>query len=76
MMERPDRTAVLKQNKMPVLFVLGRKDSIIPFENALKLATMADVTYIHALENSGHLGMVEEPEKTNKIINSFLLKTI
>jgi pimeloyl-ACP methyl ester carboxylesterase len=76
MMERPDRTGILKQNKMPVLFVLGRKDSIIPFENALKLATMADVTYIHALENSGHLGMVEEPEKTNKIINSFLLKTI
>jgi pimeloyl-ACP methyl ester carboxylesterase len=76
MMERSDRTAVLKQNKMPVLFVLGRKDSIIPFENALKLASMADVTYIHALENSGHLGMVEEPEKTNKIINNFLLKTV
>jgi pimeloyl-ACP methyl ester carboxylesterase len=76
MMERPDRTAVLKQNKMPVLFVLGRKDSIIPFENALKLATMADVTYIHALDNSGHMGMVEEPEITNKIINNFLLKTV
>jgi pimeloyl-ACP methyl ester carboxylesterase len=76
MMERPDRTAVLKQNKMPVLFVLGRKDSIIPFENALKLATVPDVMYIHALENSGHLGMVEEPEKSTKIINKFLLKTI
>lgn len=76
MMERPDRAAVLKQNKMPVLFVLGRNDSIIPFENALKLVTMPDIAYIHALENSGHMGMVEEPGKTNKIINNFLLKTV
>jgi pimeloyl-ACP methyl ester carboxylesterase len=76
MMERPDRTGVLKQNKMPVLFVLGRKDSIIPFETALKLASMPDVAYIHALKNSGHMGMVEEPAESNKIINNFLLKTI
>jgi pimeloyl-ACP methyl ester carboxylesterase len=76
MMERPDRTGVLKQNKIPVLFVLGRKDSIIPFEIALKLASMPDVAYIHALKNSGHMGMLEEPEESNQIINNFLLKTI
>lgn len=76
MMERPDRTGVLIQNKLPVLFVLGRKDTIIPFQTALKLASMPDVAYIHALEKSGHMGMVEEPERSNKIINNFLLKTI
>jgi pimeloyl-ACP methyl ester carboxylesterase len=76
MMERPDRTGILKQNKMPLLFVLGRKDAIIPIENALKLATIPDIVYIHVLENSGHMGMIEEPEKTNNIIYKFLLKTI
>lgn len=76
MMDRPDRTEVLKQNKIPVLFVLGRQDRIILFENALKLATMPDIAYIHALENSGHMGMVEESEEAGNIIKKFLLKTI
>ena len=76
MIRRPDRTEVLKQNKMPVLFVLGRKDSIIPLKDVLALASMPDNVYIHILENSGHMGMIEEPEKSNQILNKFLLKTI
>ena len=75
MLKRPDRTQVLKQNKMPVLFVLGRNDTIIPFEDGLKLSSMPDISYIHILEDSGHMGMIEEPEKANIILNNFLLKT-
>jgi pimeloyl-ACP methyl ester carboxylesterase len=76
MMERPDRTNVLKQNKMPVLFVLGKEDAAIPFEHTLKLASMPDISYIHVLEKAGHMGMIEEPEKSSHILNNFLLKTI
>lgn len=76
MMDRPDRTNVLKQNKIPVLFVLGRNDTAIPFNDVLQLASMPDISYIHVLEQSGHMGMIEEPEKSNRILNDFLLKTI
>jgi pimeloyl-ACP methyl ester carboxylesterase len=76
MMERPDRTNVLKQNKMPVLFVLGKEDAAIPFQDTLKLASMPDISYIHVFENCGHMGMIEEPEQGNHILNNFLLKTI
>jgi pimeloyl-ACP methyl ester carboxylesterase len=76
MMERPDRTNVLKQNKMPVLFVLGKEDAAIPFQDTLKLASMPDISYIHVLELSGHMGMIEEPDKSNQILNKFLLKAI
>ena len=76
MMDRPDRTEVLKQNKIPVLFVLGKSDKAIPFQDGLKLASMPDISYIHVLERSGHMGMIEEPELTNSILNNFLLKTI
>ncbi len=76
MMDRPDRTNVLKQNKIPVLFVLGRNDAAIPFNDVLRLASMPDISYIHILEQSGHMGMIEEPEKSNRILNDFLLKTI
>ncbi len=74
MIERPDRTHVLKQNKMPVLFVLGRNDSIIPFKDMLTLASMPDISYIHVLEQSGHMGMIEESEQSNDILNNFLSK--
>ena len=76
MIERPDRTNVLKQNKIPVLFVLGKNDSIIPFKDMLTLASMPEISYIHVLEHSGHMGMIEEPEKSNQILNKFLLKAI
>ena len=76
MMGRPDRTNVLKQNKIPFLFVLGRNDNAIPFNDVLRLASMPDISYIHILEQSGHMGMIEEPEKSNHILNDFLLKTI
>jgi pimeloyl-ACP methyl ester carboxylesterase len=76
MIERPDRTNVLKQNKMPVLFVLGKEDVAIPFQDTLKLASMPDISYIHILKKAGHMGIIEEPEQSNKILNNFLLKTI
>ena len=76
MIERPDRTSVLKQNKMPVLFVLGRNDAVIPFNDMLTLASMPDIAYIHVLERSGHMGMIEEPDESSQILNNFLLKAI
>ena len=75
MIDRPDRTQVLKQNKLPVLFVLGKHDTAVPFQDGLKLASMPDIVYIHVLENSGHMGMLEEPELSNEILKDFLLKT-
>jgi pimeloyl-ACP methyl ester carboxylesterase len=61
---------------MPVLFVLGKEDAAIPFQNTLKLASMPDILYIHVFEMVGHMGMIEEPEQSNHILNNFLLKTI
>jgi pimeloyl-ACP methyl ester carboxylesterase len=33
---------------------------------------MADLTYIHILEKSGHMGMSEEPDLTNSLLTTFL----
>jgi pimeloyl-ACP methyl ester carboxylesterase len=76
MLQRPDRTNVLKQNKMPVLFVLGREDNVVRLQDGLKLVSMPDISYIHILEQSGHMGMIEEPKQSVSILNNFLLKTI
>jgi pimeloyl-ACP methyl ester carboxylesterase len=72
MIKRPDRTHILKETKLPVLLVLGRHDTAVPIEDGLKLADLSSLSYIHILENSGHMGMVEEPEETSKAILKYL----
>lgn len=72
MMERPDRKAVLKNSNVPVLFVMGRHDNAVPVEDGLKQCHLPQLTYIELLENSGHMGMIEEPELTNAILKNFM----
>jgi pimeloyl-ACP methyl ester carboxylesterase len=72
MIKRPDRTHILKETKLPVLLVLGRHDTAVPIEDGLKLADLSSLSYIHILENSGHMGMVEEPEEASKAILKYL----
>lgn len=72
MMQRPDRTGVLKKMQIPVLLLLGRHDTAVPLADGLKLAPMAALTAVHVLENSAHMGMLEEKEETKKIIANFL----
>jgi pimeloyl-ACP methyl ester carboxylesterase len=72
MMRRPDRTAVLKEATVPVLFVMGKYDQAVPVDDSLKQSHLPAVSHIHILENSGHMGMLEEAEKANGILAKFM----
>jgi pimeloyl-ACP methyl ester carboxylesterase len=76
MMARPDRTAVLKETPLPVLFVLGQHDAAVPPEDGWKLAHLPQKSYIHMLYQSGHMGMLEEADKTNILLNEYLHQTL
>ncbi|MBK7098826.1 MAG: alpha/beta hydrolase [Sphingobacteriales bacterium] len=71
MMARRNRTNVLETSLVPVLFVIGKGDSLIPYQDALHLSTLPDKSYIYTLQNSGHLSMLEEPEESNKALKEF-----
>ena len=73
MIGRPDRTAVFRQNKIPVLFVLGKHDQAVPLADGLKQSHLPEVSSVHLLNGSGHMGMLEEPERSDSIIASFLM---
>lgn len=75
MMQRPDRTSVLKNSTVPVLFILGKYDNAVPVKDGLQQCSLADLTYIHVLENAGHMGMKEEPSETNTILLNYLTNT-
>jgi pimeloyl-ACP methyl ester carboxylesterase len=72
MIKRPDRTKVLMNSKLPVLFIMGREDQAVPIEDGLKQCHLPAISYVEILENSGHMGMVEEKEAANKILAGFL----
>ncbi len=76
MMKRPDRTKILQHSSNPVLIVLGQYDQAVPLEDGLKLAYMADISYIHVLDKSGHMGMKEEAEKANELLTNFLTRLL
>ena len=63
MKERPDRTAVLQEASLPILLIGGMKDNYIPSEVFDKLADLAPHAQVLRLEQSGHMGFIEEPEK-------------
>jgi pimeloyl-ACP methyl ester carboxylesterase len=72
MMQRPDRTDVLRNNKLPVLFVLGTEDTAAPLHDILKQVYLPETAYIHIISNSGHMSMLEEPLKLNRILKEFV----
>ena len=75
MINRPDRTAVLKQSNVPVLFVMGRHDAAVPLQDGLKQCHLPQIAYIHILEKSGHMGMIEEGNEANQILSQFVNAT-
>ncbi|MFM8711286.1 MAG: alpha/beta fold hydrolase [Sphingomonadales bacterium] len=76
MMIRPDRCAVLKHVEKPVLFVSGEADALIPTQDLLAQKTLAKKGYFYQLQHSGHMGMLEEPEKTNQILTVYLASLV
>ncbi|OLY93599.1 Pimeloyl-ACP methyl ester carboxylesterase [Cnuella takakiae] len=72
MMDRPDRTHLLRQTDLPWLFVLGKYDQAVPLDDGLKQAHLPRQSFVHLLQNSGHMGMVEEREICNKLLLQYL----
>lgn len=72
MISRPDRREVLEKAAVPVLMILGEYDSAVPLKDGLEQTSLPDLSYIHILRSSGHMGMIEEPLETNNILKQFL----
>ena len=72
MIQRPDRTAVLQSFDKPVLFIIGKEDKAIPFEDSMKQCHIPPLAAIHIMEKSAHMGMWEEKEKSSQALLSFL----
>lgn len=72
MMNRPDRTHVLKTFGKPILFIIGEQDNAVPFAQSLQQCYLPVQSHIHILRQSAHMGMWEEPASVNNYLLGFL----
>ena len=73
MIRRSDRTSLLRKATVPVLFVMGKYDTAVPVEDSLQQCHLPEKSYIHMLHQSAHMGMREEAEKSNTLLEEFLV---
>ncbi|MEI8074079.1 MAG: alpha/beta hydrolase [Bacteroidota bacterium] len=72
MMNRPDRTSVLKGNLTPILFVIGTEDVAAPMNDLLPQIQLPTHPTVHILEGVGHMGMWEATEQLNRFLLDFI----
>jgi pimeloyl-ACP methyl ester carboxylesterase len=72
MMNRPDTTEVLKQSKVPVLFIVGTEDLAAPLNDLLQQVHLPEQSHFHLIEGVGHVSMLEAPEQLNKYLLDFI----
>ena len=72
MIARPSRQSVLEQGRVPLLWLLGRNDLYFTPAKALKETLLPLNAEVVILENSGHLGFIEETEKSAGLIAGFI----
>lgn len=74
LMRRRDNNDTLHNSGVPQLFILGRHDEYITPEAATVVVGNHPQAQVEWLEESGHMGFVEEPARSMEIILAFLDK--
>lgn len=71
MKNRIDRSHVLKNSTVPVLFIIGKQDKAVSWEQSTEQTTLAEQSTVHILD-IGHMGMFEAAEDTQAMIYEFV----
>ncbi|MEH0158495.1 alpha/beta hydrolase [Limibacter armeniacum] len=71
MKARPDRINIVKTFPKPILYIIGKEDQSVPLQKGLEQCYLPSDSHVHFMQEVGHMGMFEAPEKTLSTINSF-----
>ncbi|MDY0099495.1 MAG: alpha/beta hydrolase [Bacteroidales bacterium] len=72
MMLRPSRLSVMEEGAVPCLWILGRYDNYIQCETIQARVVLPPNAKVVILENSGHLGFIEEKDQSAGIVTAFV----
>jgi pimeloyl-ACP methyl ester carboxylesterase len=71
MIARPSRRHIIENGTIPLLWILGRHDLYFSPEKALRETVLPGNARVVILEGSGHLGFIEETERSAGLLNRF-----
>jgi pimeloyl-ACP methyl ester carboxylesterase len=60
------------QTQLPILFSTDTQKQTLTYQNRQKKCYLLKISYIHILNECGHLGMLEQRELFNKAIEDYL----
>lgn len=69
---REDKTGVLRNSRVPVLFIAGKDDKAAPLAGLLKQVYLPAVSYIHIIDAYGHMLMWERANEVNEYLIRFI----
>lgn len=72
MIQRRDMNDMLRSSKVPQLFILGCKDGYISEETAQAMIAGHPQAKVVRLENSGHMGFLEQPDECAAALLAFV----
>jgi len=72
MKTRPERKHVMRETTVPVLIIAGMNDNYIPIQVYEEHFKLASDTSTLILEHSGHMGFIEERQKSLQGVLTFL----
>lgn len=72
MMQRQSREKILAETNVPVLLILGKHDNYIPYREVGMKIRLPENGKIITLENSGHMGFIEETGLAVSVLSNFV----
>jgi pimeloyl-ACP methyl ester carboxylesterase len=74
MRDRPNQLQYLLLTETPVLFIIGKQDSRMPYNQIVAQAVIPSHSEILLLEDVGHMGYIEAPGKTLQALKHFAIR--
>jgi pimeloyl-ACP methyl ester carboxylesterase len=72
MMQRPDSTELVAKLKIPIQFIIGDQDAVVPLETSLQQCHIANLNVVDILKPCGHSSVLEcEPQLLQKLTHFF-----
>jgi pimeloyl-ACP methyl ester carboxylesterase len=71
MINRAEHLHTLKNASFPVCWIAGRHDGLIPVSKVLQQCWVSSVSFVSICERSGHMSMLEEPDRVVKDLKEF-----
>jgi len=73
---RKDQSAFLSTTSLPVLFILGLKDSKAPVSRLWEMISLPHHSESLILRDAGHMGYIEDPKVTLEAVRHFAWKAL